>query len=69
MHVATLVLMESSDSCLIYSGIAIHMGLQLGLHRPSLAGEFCLDMDHLQTESDDDTKKTTWLACYIVSQM
>lgn len=56
------------DSSLIYSGIAIHMGLQLGLHRPSLAGEFCLDVDH-QAEPDDETKKTTWLACYIVSQM
>ena len=45
------------------------MGLQLGLHRPNLAGEFCLAMDHLQAEPGDDTKKTTWLACCIVSQM
>lgn len=57
------------DSSLIYSGIAIHMGLQLGLHRPALASEFCLDVEHLQAEPDNETKKTTWLACYIVSQM
>ena len=57
------------DSSLIYSGIAIHMGLQLGLHRPGLAGEFCLEVDDLQPERDVESKKTTWLACYIVSQM
>lgn len=57
------------DPSLLYSGIAIHMGLQLGLHRPTLAREFCLDDDHLQAEPDSETKKTTWLACYIVSQM
>lgn len=57
------------DSSLLYSGIAIHMGLQLGLHRPTLAREFSLDDDHLQAEPDCETKTTTWLACYIVSQM
>jgi hypothetical protein len=57
------------DPSFIYSGIAIHMGLQLGLHRPALANEFCLDVNALKVEPDSDTKKTTWLACYIVSQM
>jgi Fungal specific transcription factor domain/Fungal Zn(2)-Cys(6) binuclear cluster domain len=55
------------DSSFRYSGLAIHIGLQLGLHRPTLVDDF--NLENPTAEPDIETKKTTWLACYIISQM
>lgn len=61
----------SEDPSHFYSSIATQMSLQLGLHRPnqpywplrhgSLSGP--------STVVDEETRLTTWLACYVVNQM
>ncbi len=61
----------SEDPSNFYSSIAAQMSLQLGLHRPSqpywplrhgsLSGP--------STETDEEIRLTTWLACYVVNQM
>ncbi|CZR53528.1 uncharacterized protein PAC_03407 [Phialocephala subalpina] len=56
-----------SDPSFLYCGMATQIGLQIGLHKPSLSQEFSSRREVL--EVDDNTRKTTWMACYVVNQM
>lgn len=56
-----------ADPSFIYCGIAHRISLQIGLHRPSLSQEF--SSKRVVLEVDEDVRKSTWLACYVVNQM
>ncbi|CAK7205471.1 Regulatory protein leu3 [Sporothrix eucalyptigena] len=62
----------SDDPTQFYSSIAARMALQLNLHRPDQPywplrhGSF--HGPHIAS-SDDDVRRTTWLACYVVDQI
>ena len=56
-----------SDPSLCYCGIATSIGLQIGLHRPSLSQEFSSRKQVLDV--GDHERKTTWMAVYVVNQM
>jgi Fungal specific transcription factor domain len=56
-----------SDPSFLYCGIAMQIGLQIGLHRPSMSHEFSSRKEVL--EVDDHVRRTTWIACFIVNQM
>jgi hypothetical protein len=47
--------------------LATQIGFQIGLHRPTLAVE--LDLGKCNAYTDSETKRTTSLACYVVSHM
>ena len=55
------------DPSCIYSGVATQIGLQIGLHRPSLQHEFSSRRQIL--EVNERARRATWLSCYIVTQM
>ena len=55
------------DPAFVYCGLATQIGLQIGLHKPSLSQEFSSKRQVLDV--DDDVRKSTWMACYIVNQM
>ena len=55
------------DPSFLYSGLAVHISLQIGLHRPDLPHEFSSRKQVL--EVSDEVRRTTWMACYVVSQM
>ncbi|KAK5022235.1 Regulatory protein leu3 [Exophiala sideris] len=58
---------QETDSSFIYSGIATQVSLSIGLHRPAIDAGFqngaCTGV------TDEDMRRTTWLACFIVAQM
>lgn len=56
-----------SDPSFLYCGIATQIGLQIGLHRPSMSQEFSSRREVL--EVDDNVRRTTWMACFVVNQM
>jgi hypothetical protein len=55
------------DPSFPYFGLATQIGLQIGLHRPSLSQEFSSKKQVLDVR--EDVRKTTWMACYVVNQM
>jgi hypothetical protein len=55
------------DPSFPYCGLATQIGLQIGLHRPSLSQEFSSKKQVLDVR--EDVRKTTWMACYVVNQM
>lgn len=64
------------DPSFIYSGLAIQIGLQIGLHRPTLLSEFSLGKQQQHSDPDPNSdatettsRITTWLACYVVNQI
>jgi len=50
-----------------YSGIAVQMGLQLGLHCPTQTYSHLAVREGIT--ADSDVKLTTWLACLVVNQI
>jgi hypothetical protein len=56
-----------SEPSFLYCGIATQIALQIGLHRPSMAQEFSSRKEVL--EVDDNVRRTTWMACFVVNQM
>jgi hypothetical protein len=56
-----------SDPSFLYCGIATQIALQIGLHRPSMSQEFSSRKEVL--EVDDNVRRTTWMACFVVNQM
>lgn len=57
----------TEDPSLLYCGIAIQAGLQMGLHRPGFTRDF--SSRRVLLEEPEDVVNSTWLACYIVSQL
>lgn len=55
------------DPSFVYSGLATQIGLQIGLHKPSLSREFSSKRQVLDV--GDDVRKSTWMSCYVVNQM
>lgn len=58
---------QLEDPSFIYCGIAMHIGLQIGLHRPDFAYEFNSKVDVLR--SSPHIRRTTWIACFVVNHM
>lgn len=59
---------QKSDPSFIYGGIATQTALQIGLHRP--ATDYPMNSDGRSAiEEDEEIKRTTWIACFIVNQM
>ena len=56
-----------SDPSFLYCGLATQLGLQIGLHRPTLSQEFSSRQQVLEVE--DSVRQSTWVACYVVNQM
>jgi hypothetical protein len=58
---------QKTDASFMYSGIATQISLSLGLHRPTM------DPESKDATSDDcvdeKIRRTTWLACFIVTQI
>ncbi|KAI8875321.1 hypothetical protein K501DRAFT_289422 [Backusella circina FSU 941] len=54
-----------SDSSYLLCGLAIHIGLQIGLHRPERSYEFSSKQEVLRTDSN--TRRATWLSCYSIN--
>jgi hypothetical protein len=55
---------QLSDSSYLISGLAKHIGMQTGLHRPDNAHEYSYRPEVLK--SDRRTKQSTWLACHFL---
>lgn len=55
------------DPSFVYCGLATQIGLQIGLHRPTLSQEFSSRPQVL--EVDERVRQSTWVACYVVNQM
>ncbi|CAM0139627.1 unnamed protein product [Umbelopsis sp. WA50703] len=58
---------QLDDPSFIYCGMALHIGLQIGLHRPEYAYQFSSKQDVLR--SSVQIRRTTWIACFVVNQM
>ncbi|GAB5588195.1 Regulatory protein leu3 [Umbelopsis nana] len=58
---------QLEDPSFIYSGMAMHIGLQIGLHRPEFTFEFSSKEDVLRSSAH--IRRTTWIACFVVNQM
>jgi len=58
---------QSSDPSSFYAALAVQIGYNIGLHRPTLATEF--EYAFNTEELDIETRSSTWMACYIVSQI
>jgi hypothetical protein len=58
---------QLEDPSFIYCGMATNIGLQIGLHRPEFAYEFNSKLDVLR--SSHHTRRTTWIACYIINHL
>jgi hypothetical protein len=57
------------DASFFYSGLATQIGLQLGLHRPSLTHTHLGGSEQQDAETDFDSRLTTWLACFVVNEV
>ena len=58
---------QKTDSSFIYSGLATHIGLSIGLHRPAIdAG---LGQETSDRDGDEEIRRTTWAACFVVAQI
>ncbi|KAH8801387.1 hypothetical protein F5884DRAFT_806461 [Xylogone sp. PMI_703] len=55
------------DPSLFYSGIAVQMGLQLGLHCPTQSHSHLNGDKNLAPAGDSEIRLTTWLACLIIN--
>lgn len=58
---------QKTDPSFIYSGIATQISLSIGLHRPTFDADFGSEAD--ERFEDEEIKRTTWLACFIVAQI
>lgn len=58
---------QKTDSSFIYSGIATHISLSIGLHRPASDANFGNETSDRYV--DEEIRRTTWLACFIVAQI
>lgn len=58
---------QSSDPSSFYAALAVQIGYNIGLHRPTLASEF--EYVFSTEELDIEARRSTWMACYIVSQI
>jgi Fungal specific transcription factor domain/Fungal Zn(2)-Cys(6) binuclear cluster domain len=58
---------QSSDPSSLYTALAVQIGYNIGLHRPTLATEFEYTFSTEQVEIE--TRRSTWMACYTVSQI
>ncbi|GAB5593941.1 Regulatory protein leu3 [Umbelopsis nana] len=58
---------QLEDPSFIYCGMAMQIGLQIGLHRPEFAYEFNSKVDVLR--SSPHIRRTTWIACYVITHM
>lgn len=47
--------------------MAMHIGLQIGLHRPEFTFEFSSKEDVLRSSAH--IRRTTWIACFVVNQI
>jgi hypothetical protein len=59
--------LHATDPSWLYSGMAIHIATQLGLHRPHHHAEFMILAN--PDFSDTLARKNTWLACFIINQL
>lgn len=55
------------DVSWLLCGVATHKALQIGLHRPTKAYEFC-SQDISEYDASPQNRRLTWLACFIVNQ-
>lgn len=58
---------QKTDSSFIYSGLATQISLSIGLHRPAIDAGF--DNETTEHHGDEEIRRTTWLACFIVAQI
>ncbi|KAJ2963134.1 hypothetical protein NQZ79_g1796 [Umbelopsis isabellina] len=58
---------QLDDQSFFLCGMALHIGLQIGLHRPEYAFQFSSKQDVLRTSIP--IRRTTWIACFVVNQM
>ncbi|KAF2098469.1 hypothetical protein NA57DRAFT_75713 [Rhizodiscina lignyota] len=58
---------QRDDASFLYSGLATQIGLQIGLHRPSMSDDFSPSAS--SGSEDQEMRTVTWLACYVVGQM
>ncbi|KIW97452.1 uncharacterized protein Z519_01036 [Cladophialophora bantiana CBS 173.52] len=58
---------QRTDSSFIYSGIATQISLSIGLHRPASDADFGNETSERYV--DEEIRRTTWLACFIVAQI
>lgn len=58
---------QETDSSFIYSGIATQISLSIGLHRPAVDTGFQIGAS--KRDGDEQIRRTTWLACFIVAQI
>lgn len=58
---------QLDDQSFVFCGMAVHIGLQIGLHRPEYAYQFSSKQDVLRTSIP--IRRTTWISCFIVNQM
>lgn len=57
---------QRTDPSYVYSGIATHIGLGLGLHRP-LVVDFGLEAG--DSHHTEEMRTSTWLACVVIAQI
>jgi hypothetical protein len=60
---------QKADSSFIYSGLATQISLGLGLHRPAVDAGFGTESTTTERQGDEEIRRTTWLACFVVAQI
>ena len=58
---------QRSDPSFVYSGIATQISLGLRLHRSAMDADY--GKENGEHREDEQIRKTTWLACFIVAQI
>ncbi|OCT53051.1 hypothetical protein CLCR_10133 [Cladophialophora carrionii] len=60
---------QKADLSFIYSGLATQISLSLGLHRPAVDAGFGNETTTTERQGDEEIRRTTWLACFVVAQI